>query len=230
MKGKLQFAGCMLALGIGAALTVPSFAQGPRANSAQNHQQNKPPAPQRQQQRQAQNRAHQQQQQGARRAQNGRQNSGANRPPNLNASHLGTTQPNVNPNRPPTAYTPPTRKFNELSPQDKQRVLEYNRRLQSLPPAQRQEMQDRARIWGQMTPEQRNHIRNEVIPKWRQLPSDRQRAISQRLGVLKNMPESARNQHLNDPNFTRGMSEEDKATLRDLSHMHVGGPPEPPGE
>jgi hypothetical protein len=44
------------------------------------------------------------------------------------------------------------------------------------------------------------------------------------------MPESARNQHLNDPNFTRGMGEEDKSMLRDLSHTHVGGPPEPPGE
>jgi hypothetical protein len=69
-----------------------------------------------------------------------------------------------------------------------------------------------------------------VIPKWKQLPADRQRAISQRLGVLQNMPESARNQHLNDPNFTRGMSEQDKATLRDLSHMHVGGAPETPNE
>src|SRR6266566_3565144 len=41
---------------------------------------------------------------------------------------------------------------------------------------------------------------------------------------LQNMPESARNQHLSDANFTRGMSEEDKALLRDLSHMHVGAP------
>ena len=62
------------------------------------------------------------------------------------------------------------------------------------------------------------------------LPPDRKRAIQQRLGVLKNMPESARNQHLSDPNFTRGMSEEDRATLRDLSHLHVGGAPEPPSE
>jgi hypothetical protein len=33
---------------------------------------------------------------------------------------------------------------------------------------------------------------------------------------------------LNDPDFTRGMSEEDKATLHDLSHLHVGGAPDPP--
>jgi hypothetical protein len=41
--------------------------------------------------------------------------------------------------------------------------------------------------------------------------------------VLQNMPEAARNRHLNDPNFTRGMSQEDKQLLRDLSHQHVGG-------
>jgi hypothetical protein len=67
------------------------------------------------------------------------------------------------------------------------------------------------------------------MPKWKQLPPQRQNAIQQRLGVLQNMPESARNRHLNDPNFTRGMSEEDKAMLRDLSHMHVGAP-DPPNE
>jgi len=43
-----------------------------------------------------------------------------------------------------------------------------------------------------MTPQQRDHVRNEVLPKWQQIPPDRKRAIQQRLGVLKNMPESAR--------------------------------------
>jgi hypothetical protein len=138
--------------------------------------------------------------------------------------------PSNNPNRPPSAYTPPPKRdFNSLSSQEKQKVLEDNRRLQKLPPAQRQELQERAQVWNKLTPEQRQHIRNDVLPKWQQLPTDRRRAIQQRLGVLKNMPESARNQHLNDPNFTRGMSEEDKTTLRDLSHMHMGAP-DPPNE
>ena len=76
-----------------------------------------------------------------------------NRPPDAHANRPGTeARPNNNPNRPPSAYTPPPRRFNELSPQDRQRVLEYNRRLQSLPPAQRQELQDRARVWSQMSP------------------------------------------------------------------------------
>jgi hypothetical protein len=99
-----------------------------------------------------------------------------------------------------------------------------------MPPAQRQEMQQRVETWNRLTPEQKTHIRNDVLPRWRQMPQDRRQAIRQRLRVLQNMPEFARNQRLNDPEFTRGMNEEDKATLRDLSHLHVGGAPDPPGE
>src|SRR5882762_3280442 len=205
MKRKLQFAGWLMALC--AALAVSVFAQGPRANWAQNKQDNKPPKQQQQhpQQRQEQRRENRQPRQESRRTQNERQNSGMNRPPSSNPNRADMMgQPNANPNRPPSSYTPPQKRdFNSLSPREKQKVLEDNRR---------------------------QHIQNNVLPKWQQLPSDRKRAIQQRLGVLKNMPESARNQHLNDPNFTRGMSEEDKATLRDLSHLHVGGAPEPPNE
>jgi hypothetical protein len=114
-----------------------------------------------------------------------------------------------------------------MSPQDRQRMAQNEQRLRSLPPQQQQELRNRARVWEQMTPGQRDHIRNDVLPKWKQLPSDRQRAIQQRLGVLQNMPESARNRHLKDPMFTRGMNEEDRQMLRDLSHEHVGAPEQP---
>jgi hypothetical protein len=119
---------------------------------------------------------------------------------------------------------PPAR---ALTPQERQRNEQQFSRLS---PQQQQELRDRQRVWGNLTPQQRDHIKNEVLPKWQHLPPERQRAIRSRLNVLKNMPESARNQHLNDPNFTRGMSDEDRATLRDLSHLHVGGAPEPPNE
>jgi hypothetical protein len=52
-----------------------------------------------------------------------------------------------------------------------------------------------------------------------QLPSDRQRAISSKLAVLRSLPQSARSRRLDDPNFTRGMSENDKVLLRDLSEI-----------
>ncbi len=214
MKPRIQFAGCLLALGI-SVMAGPSFGQ--RANWAQNREDNKPPKEQRQQQRQQQRREQGQQQrqerwqqQDARRAQSERrQNENTRRPPkpNLNRAQTGARSDN-NPNRPPSAYTPPPRPqktFRDLGPEEKRKVIENNNRLRNLPPAQRQEMLDRGRIWGQMTREQQDHVRNDVVPKWHQMPPDRRRAIQQRLGVLQNMPESARNQHLNDPNFTRGM-------------------------
>ncbi len=242
MKGKLQFAGWLTVLGMSAALAVPSFAQGPRANWGQNRQDNKPPKQQSQpprqqpprqqppsQPRQEQRQENRQPRQEARRPQNERQNTGANRPPSARPNRADMMgQPNINPNRPPSAYTPPKR-FDSLPRQEQQKVLQNNKSFEKLPPAQKQQREEAARNWAQLTPEQQNHVRNDVIPKWKQMPKGRQDAIQHRLAVLRNMPESARNQHLNDPNFTKGMSEEDKAMLRDLSHMHVGAP-DPPGE
>ena len=125
------------------------------------------------------------------------------------------------------------RRSSENSAICRRRSAEDSREQQqyrNLPPAQKEELNRRAEQWGRMTPQQRSTFKNDVLPKWKQMPQDRRQAIQQRLRVLQNMPESARNQRLNDPEFTRGMSDEDKATLRDLSHLHVGGAPDPPGE
>jgi len=218
-------------MGLGAVLAGPSMAQhGHAAHWAP--QQHTPPK--------SQNRPpqHQQPKNAAKPAQQGnRPNGGGGNPQGNGANRQNSvsrpsSNPNNNPNRPPPSYTPPQpqRKFSDLPPQDRQRIIENNNKYRNLPPAQRQELRDRAEQWNRLTPQQQNHIRNEVLPKWKQMPVERRQAIRQRLRVLQNMPESAKNQRLNDPNFTRGMSEEDKATLRDLSHLHVGGPPDPPGE
>src|SRR5260370_42271716 len=96
MKRKLQFAGWLMALAMSAAAAVPSFAQGPRGNLAQNRQDNKPPKqqsqaprqsppreqPPRQEQRQEQRRA--EQQPGTPRGRNGRGTHGAERAPDAN--------------------------------------------------------------------------------------------------------------------------------------------------
>lgn len=126
--------------------------------------------------------------------------------------------------------TPPPNvqdRLRNMSPQERNRLAENQRKFNQLPPQKQQEMKRAADNWQRMTPEQQSHIRNDVLPRWQQLPSDRQRAIQQRLGVLQNMPESARNRHLSDPSFTRGMSDEDRQMLRDLSHEHVGAPDRP---
>lgn len=221
MRKRAQIGRWLAALGICGALAVPGFGQRPNANG----QQKRPPQPPRQQQHaeRQQRQQQKQQRQQMNQARRGAQGS-VNRPPQTNVERSNPPRGNGNPNRPPSANMPPAR---ALTPQERQRNEQQFSRLS---PQQQQELRDRQRVWGNLTPQQRDHIKNEVLPRWQQLPPDRQRAIRSRLNVLKNMPESARNQHLNDPNFTRGMSEEDKATLRDLSHLHVGGAPEPPNE
>lgn len=219
----------MIAVGFSAALAAPCLAQRGRANfSAQEHR------PPRMAARQARPQQRQQQKNAAKAAQQERrQNGGAGHPETNGANRPNSgARPSGDPNRPPSSYIPPPaqRKFSDLSPQEKQRVIENYNRLNKMPPAQRQELQQRIATWNRLTPAQKNHIRNDVLPKWRQMPVERRQGIRQRLQILQNMPEFARNERLNDPKFTEGMSEEDKATLRDLSHMHVGAPPDSPNE
>jgi hypothetical protein len=158
-----------------------------------------------------------------------------NRP---NSERQNFNRENGNPNRPPAGQYSSRggnnggyrEQQNRLSPEDRQRVIQNQQRFRQLSPQQQQDLRERGRVWQQMTPQQRDHIKNDVLPAWRNMPPQRQKAIEQRLGVLQNMPESARNRHLNDPYFTRGMSDDDRSTLRDLSHLHVGGAPDPPNE
>ena len=247
MKLRIQ-CGWLMALLISAGMALQCSAQDSRPNRAQNRQESRPPKQQGQQQnqprRQEQRQERRQPRQEARRVQPGRSiaeaprdpasvnppresgnlREGRSRPPN--GSGQSVQRPNFNGNRPPNAREG----SRDFTPEERQRFQRDEKRFKQLPPQQQQELRDRAQVWQRMTPQQRDHVRNEVLPKWQQIPPDRKRAIQQRLGVLKNMPESARNQHLNDPNFTRGMSQEDQATLRDLSHLHVGGAPDPPNE
>jgi hypothetical protein len=218
-------------MGLGTVLAAPCPAQRGRAHwmAVQEHR-----APAVQARREARQQQRQQQKSAAKAAQQERRQNGGADNPHGNQANRPNNAPraNADPNRPPSSYTPPQtqRKFSDLSPQEKQRVLDNYNRFSRMSPAQRQELQGRIATWNRLTPVQKSHIRNDVLPKWRQMPSDRRQAIRQRLRVLQNMPEFARNQRLNDPKFTEGMSDEDRATLRDLSHLHVGAPPDAPNE
>jgi len=236
MKRRIQFVKWFLTAASIALLALPCAAQKHDRPPQQPKQQPQPPRQERRQQQQENRRGHNNRPNNDRprnaapnrQSENRQPDSmsmiGGNRPPNARNE---SAQPNFNPNRPPNVNNSQAKpkRFQDLSPKERQNFEKFNR----LPPQKQQEIRDNARAWGKLTPEQQSHIKNEVFPKWQQMSPDRQRAVRQRLGVLQNMPESARNQHLNDPNFTRGMSEEDKTMLRDLSHMHVGAP-DPPSE
>jgi len=178
-----------------------------------------------------------------------------NVPPNRGNQNPGSGRSGSNAGYAPTprqplgagAPRPWVDQMRDLSPQQRERVLQNSKAFQNLSPdkqakirqqfnqwdrmspSQQTDLRQKERIWKELTPEQRDHIKNDVLPKWHQMPWDRQQVMKQKLGVLQNMPESARNQRLNDPNFTRGMSDEERSTLHDLAHMHIGAP-EPPSE
>lgn len=122
-----------------------------------------------------------------------------------------------------------SRAFQNLAPEQQNRIRNQFSQWDRMSPGQRADLREKENTWRSLTPEQRDHIKNDVLPQWRQMPWQRQQVIQQKLGVLQNMPESARNQRLADPNFTRGMSDSDRSMLHDLSHLHVGGAPDPPG-
>ena len=250
MKQRFQFGAWVCGLGLSAALLAPcAIAQSRPSND-------RPPARQQPAPHQASRPPQNERPSGSYHPQNipGAQNSprggNANRQPAYpDRGRASDNRPRGNENpraydngrgnrndRPQSSYrqqaptTPPPNaqdRLRNMSPQERNRLAENQRKFNQLPPHRQQDMIRAAENWEKLTPEQRNHLRNDVLPKWQQLPADRQRAIQQRLGVLQNMPESARNRHLSDPNFTRGMSEEDRQMLRDLSHQHVGAPDRP---
>jgi hypothetical protein len=120
--------------------------------------------------------------------------------------------------------------FQRMPPEQQNKIRQRFNRWDHMTQQQKIDQTEKEAVWAKMTPGQREHIKNDVFPQYQQLPPERQKAINRRLEILKNMPESARNQRLSDPKFTEGMNDEDKAMLHDLSHMHVGGPPDPPSE
>jgi len=118
-----------------------------------------------------------------------------------------------------------SRAFQNLAPDKQARIRQQFNQWDRMSPTQQADLRQKESTWRNLTPEQREHIKNDVLPRWRQMPWDRQQVLKQKLGVLQNMPESARNQRLNDPNFTRGLTDDERSVLHDLSHTHVAEPP-----
>jgi len=121
------------------------------------------------------------------------------------------------------------RRFQNLSPERKAQIRQRLKAWNRLTPEQQQNLRDRQRIWEKMTPEQQVYVRKTLLPRWRQLPPPRRRAILQRLHALRNMKESDRRAKLNDPAFTNGLNQEDRETLFQLAHLRVNMAPDAPG-
>src|SRR5271154_1990770 len=223
MKLGNQFGRWMVAVGLAACLALPGVAQQhPRAHFARQNAP-KPPKPQNSGGNHGQGNANRPANAPANRPQGNAQ--GEHRAGNLTPRQqlgVGAARPWVDRMRDSSpaqreSVLQNSRAFQNLPPQQQNNIRRQFQQWDRMSPQQRADQRTKEETWRHLTPEQREHIKYDVLPKWRQMPPERQQAIQRRLGVLQNMPESARNQRLNDPNFTRGMSDEDKETLRDLS-------------
>ncbi|MGH9681392.1 MAG: DUF3106 domain-containing protein, partial [Candidatus Acidiferrales bacterium] len=119
-------------------------------------------------------------------------------------------------------------RFQSLPPEEQARIRGRLQAWNRLTPAQQQDLRNRQRVWERMTPEQRAYVRQTLLPRWQQLPPERRQAILQRLHTLRDMSEADRQAKLSDPAFTGGMNDDDRETLNELAHLHVGMAPDNP--
>ena len=120
-------------------------------------------------------------------------------------------------------------RFKMLPPDQQAQIRQRLEQWNKLSPQQRQDLRDRLQVWEKMTPSQRQYVQRTLLPRWQALPLERRQAIMQKLHSLRNLSEPDRQAKLSDPNFTFGMSVEDRDTLNQLAHLHVGMAPDPPG-
>jgi hypothetical protein len=120
-------------------------------------------------------------------------------------------------------------RFKMLPPDQQAQIRQRLESWNKLSPQQRQDLRERLKVWEQMTPTQRQYVQRTLLPRWQALPPERRQAIMQKLHSLRNLSEPDRQAKLSDPNFTFGLSVEDRDTLNQLAHLHVGMAPGPPG-
>jgi hypothetical protein len=160
------------------------------------------------------------------------------------AKKAGNGQGNHPPNGRAMAGLPPkwVEKLQQMPPEERERFMRNNARFQNLPPDRQQQIRrrlqqydrltpeqqsaitHREQVFRSMTPAQREHVRNDLAPRWQQLPQDRRQVIKSRLQALSNMPEAQRQQLLNDPKFMQGLTPNEQDLLRNLNGLRNPGP------
>jgi hypothetical protein len=131
-------------------------------------------------------------------------------------------------------------KLQGMSPEEQERFMRNNARFQSLPPQRQEQIRRTLQRWNQMTPEQRDAMRNraqifnrltpeerqevvtDLAPRWKALPQDRKEVLNGRLRVLRGMTPSEREQALQDPQFMRGLDNNEQDLLRKITALRVG--------
>ena len=125
-------------------------------------------------------------------------------------------------------------RLKNLTPEQRERVLENNRRFQQLPPERQDQLRNRLRQLQELTPEQREMIEqrfaifNNLTAKqqekareiyedrWRELPLDRRRALLQEFRHLRRMEPGKRRQRLESQELQDQFNQQERDVLAQL--------------
>ncbi len=137
------------------------------------------------------------------------------------------------------------RRYQSLSPADRERMLQNDpgfRRLpperqqmlrqrlehfSSLPPDQQQRVINRMETWEHLTPGQKAEAR-DVFGRMRQLPADRQRMVRSAVRDLSAMPYDQRMRVIDSPRFKSMFSPEERDIMRGAAGLPLAPPPDHP--
>jgi Protein of unknown function (DUF3106) len=133
-------------------------------------------------------------------------------------------------------------RLQEMSPEEQEKFMRNNAEFRHLPPERQAQVRNRLQHWNNLTPEQRaefrtrefnfehmspqqrEEIRNNLLPRWRDLPMDRRLTVREHLRSLQGLSAADRDARLNDPEFMRGLSPNEQGILRDLNGIQSPPP------
>jgi uncharacterized protein DUF3106 len=133
-------------------------------------------------------------------------------------------------------------RLQEMSPEEQEKFMRNNAEFRRLPPERQAQVRNRLQRWNNLTPEQRaefrtrefnfehmspqqrEEIRNNLLPRWRDLPIDRRMTVREHLRSLQGLSAADRDARLNDPEFMRGLSPNEQGILRDLNRIQSPPP------
>jgi DNA-directed RNA polymerase subunit F len=108
------------------------------------------------------------------------------------------------------------RRFQQLSPRQQEVLRQRLRQLQELTPEQRELIEQRFQIFSNLTPRQQEKARQIYERRWRRLPPERRRALLEEFRHLREMPPAERDQHLSSEDLQSHFSAEERDLLQQL--------------
>ncbi|HWP83590.1 MAG TPA: DUF3106 domain-containing protein [Terriglobia bacterium] len=108
------------------------------------------------------------------------------------------------------------RRFQQLPPERQELLRERLRQLRDLPPEQRELVEQRFAIFSNLTPEQQEKARVIYRDRWSKLPPERRRALMQEFRYLRRLDPGQRKNRLESREFQEQFSSEERDVLAQL--------------